>query len=196
MHDRRSGRPHLAGVIAVAVTACIASLIAGCSREPQDPGANTSVDIRPKRADAAVTNPTTLRVTLRFADDTVEVVAVEPTRDNDSHDHVAREVGEALAGRTRLLRYRVLDANGAVLAASLVSTPRVAIAKHPDPAENQRIVRRDETLPSVSTTVSLPYNPGMRVLELAELQPQPGTPPHTWPALPAQRLELPGEVAP
>ena len=194
MHDRRSGSRGLASVIAAA--ACIASLLAGCSREPQDPGASTTVDIRPTPAETTVTNPTTVSVTLRFVGDAVEVVAAEPKHGNDSHHDVARDAEEAVAGRMRLLRYRVLDANGAMLATGLIAAPRVAIAEYPDPAENQRIVREEEPLASVSAAVSIPYNPAMRMLELTELQPQPSTPPESWPALPARRLDLRAQVTP
>jgi hypothetical protein len=57
-------------------------------------------------------------------------------------------------------------------------------------------VREEETLASVSAAVSIPYNPAMTTLELAELQPQPSTPPESWRALPARRFDLRAQVTP
>jgi hypothetical protein len=194
MHDRRNCAARRLSS-AVALASCI-GLLTACSRAPEDPGASTTVDIRPKPAETNVTNPTTMRVTLRFAGDAVEVVSAQPKRGNGSHHDPAREAEQAVAGQLRLFRYRVLDAAGAVLATGLVSAPLVAVAEYPDPAENRRIVREEETLSSVSTAISIPYSAAMRAIELAELQPQASVPAESWPAQPARRVELPAGVVP
>jgi hypothetical protein len=171
-------------------------LSVACSREPKDTASGTTIDIRPKPAETTVSNPTTLRVTLRVAGDTVEIVAAEPKRGNASHHDEAREIEEVVAGHLRLLRYRVLDASGAVLSSGQFTVPSVAVAEYEDPNTDDRIIREEQTLSSVAVTVSIPYSAAMRAIEIEELTPVANVPPDQWAAEPATRVQIPAGVVP
>ncbi len=169
-------------------------LSVACSKKPDEAG--TTVDIRPKPADTTVTDPTTLRITLRVTGDSVEIVAAEPKRGNASHHDEAREIAEAVSGHLRMMSFRVLDANGVVLSSGRFTVPGVAIAEYQDPDSRERIIREEDEISSTAVAVSIPYNAAMRAVEIAELTPATNLPPDQWSAKPATQVQIPAGVVP